>query len=65
MTKQVFTFESLPQMVATSDLVIEGSVQTVEPGRVLGEEDAAIQLLRSLYVSTGCSSEILTPRAFW
>jgi hypothetical protein len=43
MTKQVFTFESLPQMVATSDLVIKGSVQTVEPGRVVGEEDAAIQ----------------------
>ena len=41
--KEVFSFESLSQMVATSDLVIEGTVQEVEPGRVLGEGDAAIQ----------------------
>lgn len=43
MTKQMFYFSDLPQMVPTSDLVIEGTVQTVEPGRVLGEGDAAIQ----------------------
>jgi hypothetical protein len=41
--KEVFSFESLPQMVATSDLVIEGTVQEVEPGRVVGEGDASIQ----------------------
>jgi hypothetical protein len=40
---EVFSFESLPQMVATSDLVIEGTVQEVEPGRVVGEGDAEIQ----------------------
>ena len=43
MTSQVFYFESLPQMVATSDLVVEGAVQTVESGRVLGDGEAAIQ----------------------
>ena len=41
--KQVFRFESLHQMVATSELVIEGTVQKVEPGRVVGEGDGAIQ----------------------
>jgi hypothetical protein len=41
--KEVVSFESLPQMVATSHLVIEGTVQEVEPGRVLGDGDAAIQ----------------------
>jgi hypothetical protein len=41
--KEVFSFESLPQMVATSDLVIEGTVQRVEPGRVVGGGDASIQ----------------------
>jgi hypothetical protein len=40
---EVVIFENLPQMVASSDLVIEGTVQEVEPGRVLGEGDAAIQ----------------------
>jgi len=43
MTKQLFYFDSLPQMVATSDLVIEGTVQSVEPGRVVGSREAAIQ----------------------
>jgi hypothetical protein len=41
--REVFSFESLPQMVATSDLVIEGTVQEVEPGRVVGEGGAAIR----------------------
>jgi len=41
--KELFNFESLPQMVATSDLVIEGTVQKVEPGRVVGEGHGAIQ----------------------
>jgi hypothetical protein len=40
---QLFYFSSLPEMVATSDLVIEGTVKSVEPGRVVGEGDAAIQ----------------------
>jgi hypothetical protein len=40
---EVFSFDSLPQMVATSDLVIEGTVERVEPGRVVGEADGAIQ----------------------
>lgn len=40
---EVFSFESLTQMVATSDLVIEGMAQKVESGRVVGEGDAAIQ----------------------
>jgi hypothetical protein len=39
----VVILEDLPQMVASSDLVIAGTVQEVEPGRVLGEGDAAIQ----------------------
>jgi hypothetical protein len=43
MTMQLFHFDSLPQMVATSDLVIEGTVQSVEPGRVVGSGEAAIQ----------------------
>jgi hypothetical protein len=37
---EVFSFESLPQMVATSDLVIEGTVREVKPGRVVGGEGA-------------------------
>jgi hypothetical protein len=41
--KELFNFEGLPQMVATSDLVIEGTVQKVEPGRVVGEGHGAIQ----------------------
>ena len=41
--KELFSFESLPQMVASSDLVIEGTVQKVEPGRVVGEGHGAIQ----------------------
>jgi hypothetical protein len=41
--KELFSFESLPQMVATSDLVIEGIVREVEPGRVVGDGDASIQ----------------------
>jgi hypothetical protein len=41
--KEVFSFDSLPQMIATSDLVIEGTVQNVEPGRVVGRGDSAIQ----------------------
>jgi hypothetical protein len=41
--KEGFSFESLPQMVATSDLVIEGTIQEVEPGRVVGDGDAAIR----------------------
>ena len=44
---EVFSFQSLPQMLATSDLVIEGTVQEVEPGRVLGEGDAAIQFAQA------------------
>lgn len=44
MTKQVFRFTGLPQMVATSDLVIRGTVQRIEPGRILGDGDAAIQV---------------------
>jgi hypothetical protein len=32
--KEVFSFESLPQMVATSHLVIEGTVQEVEPAEL-------------------------------
>ena len=43
MTKQLFYFDSLSQMVATSDLVIEGTVQSVEQGRVVGSREAAIQ----------------------
>lgn len=43
---QVFYFASLPQMVATSDLIVVGTVQTVEPGRVLGEDEAAIQFVQ-------------------
>ena len=41
--KEVFSFESLPQMVATSHLVIEGTVLEVEPGRVVGDGEASIQ----------------------
>jgi hypothetical protein len=41
--KEIVSFESLPQMVATSDLVIEGTVWMVEPGRRVGEGDASIQ----------------------
>jgi hypothetical protein len=41
--KEVFGFGSLPQMVATSDLVVRGTVRKVEPGRVVGEGDASIQ----------------------
>jgi hypothetical protein len=41
--KEVFSFESLPQMVATSDLVIDGTVRMVEPGRIVGAGDASIQ----------------------
>jgi hypothetical protein len=41
--KELFSFESLPQMVATSDLVVEGIVREVEPGRVVGDGDASIQ----------------------
>jgi hypothetical protein len=41
--RQVFFFQSLSQMVATSDLVLTGTVQKVEPGRVVGEGDGAIE----------------------
>ena len=42
---QLYYFASLPEMVATSDLVITGTVQTTEPGRVMGEGDGAIQFV--------------------
>jgi hypothetical protein len=41
--KEVFSSDGLPQMIATSDVVIEGTVQKVEPGRVVGRGDGAIQ----------------------
>ena len=41
--KQLYFFSSLPQMVATSDLVITGTVRKTEPGRVMGEGDGAMQ----------------------
>ncbi|HEX6580437.1 MAG TPA: hypothetical protein VF195_06170 [Actinomycetota bacterium] len=41
--KETVSFESLPRMVATSDLVIEGTVRIVEPGRIVGAGDASIQ----------------------
>jgi hypothetical protein len=43
MTSQVVYFDSLPQMVATSDLVIEGTVWLIEPGRIVGEGGGRIQ----------------------
>jgi hypothetical protein len=63
---QSFYFSSLPQMVATSDLVVEGTVESVEPGRVVGEGDAAIQfgqvtlsVNRVLFGKTEFSSVVL------
>jgi hypothetical protein len=44
---EAVSFETLPQMVATSDLVIEGTVREVEPGRVVGEGDASIQFAQA------------------
>jgi hypothetical protein len=41
--KEIVSFDSLPQMVATSDLVIDGTVRMVEPGRIVGAGDASIQ----------------------
>jgi len=53
-------------MVATSDLVIRGTAQKIEPGRVVGQGDAAIQFAqvtlsvdRVLFGKIGAASLVL------
>ena len=41
--KELYAFISLPQMVATSDVIVDGTVDSTQPGRVVGEGDAALQ----------------------
>lgn len=42
---EIFHFESLAQLAATSDLVAEGTVVDVREGRVVGPVDAPLQLM--------------------
>lgn len=44
--EELFDFTSLEQMLATSDVVIAGTVLDVEPGRVVGSEADPVQLLQ-------------------
>lgn len=43
--REVYRFESLPVMVATSDLVVVGTVQSVRTGRVVGEADSPLEFM--------------------
>ncbi len=42
-SKDQYTFDSLPQMIATSTVVVEANVASVELGRVVGTGDGALQ----------------------
>ena len=42
-SRELYRFDSLASMVATSDLVVVGTVRGVRDGRTVGESDSAIQ----------------------